>query len=216
MKKINLLGMTFGRLTVAGEYASTGDGVSRWECRCACGENIVARGADLRSGNTTSCGCYRKDTTRGRALVHGQYGTHLYRVWADIKKRCHGKGGKGTKRFYASVDMCQEWEEFDKFYQWAIGKWEPGLVIDREDTLKGYSPENCRFVTSKDNNQNSKRGKFWIIEGKRFLSAQDAADALCCSQSHVVRMCEGRTLGAKYYPPLPQCYSIKKYQGNNQ
>jgi hypothetical protein len=213
---IDLTGQRFGRLSVLGQNGTLPNGpktsLKAWACVCDCGVRVTINGHALRTGNTRSCGCYKKEVTQTIKTTHGKSGTPLYRIWADIKKRCHGKGSEQGKRFYAGVTMCEEWEDFEVFFRWADGKWREGLVIDRKNTLGGYSPENCRFVTSKINNQNSKRSKVWFIGGNVFGSAQDAANFLGCSQSHINFMCHGRSYNGKYYPPHDGCYTIKKYQ----
>jgi hypothetical protein len=64
----DLTDQTFGRLTVvsrADTYVLESGGIqSRWHCRCSCGETRDVRGSRLRSGETRSCGCIRRDRMR--------------------------------------------------------------------------------------------------------------------------------------------------------
>lgn len=60
MKRINLLGKKFGRLTVVA-FAGRLSGTLRWDCVCDCGARKTVDGASLRSGNTKSCGCLQKE-----------------------------------------------------------------------------------------------------------------------------------------------------------
>jgi hypothetical protein len=60
MKRLNLVGNKYGRLTVLG-FAYVKQGNACWYCRCECGNEIIALGCNLRSGNTTSCSCYNKE-----------------------------------------------------------------------------------------------------------------------------------------------------------
>ena len=73
-KRHNLIGQTFGRLTVTAFYKSIRSGrVKRilWLCDCSCGaKDIPVRGDGLRYKNTQSCGCIvRERMTRKSALL---------------------------------------------------------------------------------------------------------------------------------------------------
>ena len=57
MKRLELAGRTFGNLTVRA-YAHSIDGLAMWECLCACGAEVVVRGAHMKNGLITSCGCH--------------------------------------------------------------------------------------------------------------------------------------------------------------
>ena len=56
MKRIDLTGQQFGKLTVI-RYDGTSNSRAYWLCRCGCGAETVVDSARLRSGNTKSCGC---------------------------------------------------------------------------------------------------------------------------------------------------------------
>lgn len=63
----DLTGQRFGRLTAVkrvGSYWTAWDEGSKptWECTCDCGNTVVVWGEHLRSGNTRSCGCLRRET----------------------------------------------------------------------------------------------------------------------------------------------------------
>lgn len=58
MKKAQLLEQTFGFLKVIG-YEGTYKGHTMWRCRCKCGNEVILPQGNLKSGNTTSCGCRR-------------------------------------------------------------------------------------------------------------------------------------------------------------
>lgn len=64
---LNLIGQTFGRLTVI-EQAPTVH-YSQWRCRCTCGGEKVVSAKMLRGGWTKSCGCLRREHSRAAALV---------------------------------------------------------------------------------------------------------------------------------------------------
>jgi hypothetical protein len=61
----SLTGRVFGRLKVLRLYGTDRNGAI-YVCQCECGKILNVRGAHLRSGNTKSCGCLRRDNTFGR------------------------------------------------------------------------------------------------------------------------------------------------------
>ena len=65
MKRIDLTGQRFGRLTVIRYDHSEHDG-AHWLCKCDCGKEKVAAGYSLRSGKTRSCGCLNSDASRAK------------------------------------------------------------------------------------------------------------------------------------------------------
>ena len=84
----NLVGMKFGRLTVMDrESPKSKKTKGLWVCKCECGNVIKVNTSDLKSGNTTSCGCKRKETLRQLRTKHGESNTRLYNVWSDMKKK---------------------------------------------------------------------------------------------------------------------------------
>lgn len=95
----------------------------------------------------------------GRAS-HGQSGTRLYSIWSKMKSRCNRKKDPAF-RFYGAkgIKVCEEWEnDFFSFKEWAeLNGYTDKLTIDRIDSKKGYSPDNCRWLTP---SENSARVKF--------------------------------------------------------
>jgi hypothetical protein len=65
---------------------------------------------------------------------------------------------------YKDIEMCKEWlNDYTKFREWSLTNgYSDELQIDRIDNEKGYSPDNCRWVTVKEN-QNNKRSNL-IVE----------------------------------------------------
>ena len=57
-RRIDEAGKRYGKLTVIGQAISE-SGHARWICRCDCGNTMVARADQLRSGRCKSCGCQR-------------------------------------------------------------------------------------------------------------------------------------------------------------
>ncbi|MBQ4060553.1 MAG: hypothetical protein IJD46_00865 [Bacilli bacterium] len=68
----NEIGNTYGYLTVISRAENDKNGRARWLCKCKCGNEIIVMGKNLRSGNTKSCGCYKKENPGMRADLTGK------------------------------------------------------------------------------------------------------------------------------------------------
>jgi hypothetical protein len=87
---------------------------------------------------------------------HGYSDHPLYSVWQNMRARCYYSSYNNYKDYGGrGITVCDEWENSAKtFIEWAKTLWEPGLQIDRRDNNGNYTPENCRFVTPKENTLN--------------------------------------------------------------
>ena len=151
-KKIDLTGQRFGRLIVLCEDRRSKNVHAHWRCKCDCGNEVTVNGNSLRRGLTLSCGCYHRE----RHTIHGMSKTRLYRIWAAMLTRTGVYEGadEEIKRYYGDrgITVCDEWLIFDNFCKWSLDNgYEDGLERDRKDNNKGYCPENCRWITHKEN-----------------------------------------------------------------
>ena len=155
-KKIDLTGHRFGRLIVIREYGRAKDRQVTWLCRCDCGNEVVVTSGNLRSENTQSCGCLQRE----RNTTHGCWHKTWYAVYHSMMGRCgHFKGASERQlNDYRDrgITVCDLWQKSPlDFGDWLLSHgWHKGLQIDRIDNNQGYSPENCRVVTPKENTNN--------------------------------------------------------------
>lgn len=166
----DLTGQKFGRLTVVSCGENTNGGKSRWICDCDCGkrkEKSVTRN-DLVTGKVKSCGCLYKDSNKGRNVTHGKTGKRLYRIWLSMRQRCNYSAGKSFKNYGGKgISVCEEWESFQNFYDWAMANgYSDNLTIDRKENDKGYSPDNCRWATMKEQQNNRTNNLRITINGE--------------------------------------------------
>ena len=80
-RSLDLTGQHFGRLTAIERSSKKKHGAGTyWVCRCECGNEVIVRCADLRSGNSKSCGCLRTDKIVEACTKHGMARSSLYAV----------------------------------------------------------------------------------------------------------------------------------------
>ena len=135
------------------------------------------RSTCLLSGNTKSCKCFAKEQAALKHTVHGFAKTKLYNTWRGILKRTGCKKGakKRDKINYIDrgIDICDKWHDFENFRNWSLNNgYKENLEIDRIDNNKGYSPENCRWVTHNKNMRNTRK-TIKLPDGTPFLDFLD-------------------------------------------
>lgn len=173
------IGNVFSRLTIVGTpYTINKRTWAKCKCECECDSTCVIRCDHLLNGNTKSCGCLQKDIAKEmiieRSWKHGYSSgknrTRIYRIWRNMMNRCYlptlpaykDYGGRG-------ILVCDRWHEFLNFLEDCEILNTSKLTIDRIDNNKGYSPENCRFVTAKVQTRNTRTNTWLKLFGKTRL-----------------------------------------------
>lgn len=169
--------MKFNRLEIIEDLGmvtvTTKTGITRKRHRvnvkCDCGNVITVTLSDIKNGRTKSCGCYIKEITSERSKKHSKTGDRLYIMFASIKSRCYNKNNKAYYRYGGrGIKICDEWlNDFLLFHDWVVKSgWEDGLQIDRIDNNGDYEPNNCRFVTARENSNNKSNTIFLNFNGE--------------------------------------------------
>ena len=181
---IDLTGQKFGRLTVLKMAEIRTQRLIFWDCLCECGNYVSISGQSLRSGGAKSCGCLHKEVARNHLLTvtqtHGESKTRLYRVWLAMRRRCYNPNVDAYKWYGAKgIKVCDEWNtSFPAFKEWALASGydenaqKGACTLDRKDGSKDYSPENCRWISQKEQQRNTSANHFVDYKGKRITIAE--------------------------------------------
>ena len=170
-----MVGEKFNRLTVISQDSSKKNKKHRYYlCHCDCGKTVSVRSSDLRTGNTKSCGCLKRERLVEMTTTHGESKTKLYNVWNGMMTRCNNPksdhfyryGGRGIK-------VCDEWlHNYTAFRDWALSHgYEDGLTIDRIDVDGNYNPDNCRWITSAEQMKNTSANRLLTFNGETLVLA---------------------------------------------
>lgn len=169
MHLVDLTGKRFGKLTAINSHYDKEKKVTFWECKCDCGNVTFVRANSLVHERTKSCGCLRTESNMQKKTTHGLSGTPLYTAWYAMKKRCNNPGNHNYDRYGGrGISVCNEWiDSFEAFSDWALSNgYREGLSIDRIDNDGDYSPENCRWVDIKTQNNNRGVSLMFTYNGK--------------------------------------------------
>lgn len=173
---IDLTGQKFDRLIVL-KYMYRKNGHTWWKCKCDCGNNINTTSGRLRSGETKSCGCYFKE--HQYLKKYSEKEIKLHHIYNSMKARCYNKNNSSYKNYgKRGIKVCDEWRNNrDIFVEWAINNgYQENLTIDRIDVNGNYEPNNCKWSTKKEQNNNTRRNVYITYNNKTKTLAQWAEE----------------------------------------
>lgn len=149
----NLLDHKFGKLIVIDFVGVDKTKKAMWLCKCECGNTTITNTHNLKSGNTTSCGCSR---TKLKQNI-----PRLYRIWNGMKTRCSNPNKKEYKNYGGrGIKVCDEWLKYENFYNWAINNgYKDNLTIERINNDSDYEPSNCTWITIQEQQKNKRKPK---------------------------------------------------------
>lgn len=201
-KRIDLTGQRFGLLTVTEHAGADNAGRATWRCACDCGGEKVVKAAELtrktRNG-TRSCGCLQlaQRQAAARAKSHAYSRTNWPRerkAWENMIQRCTEPTNIGYANYGGrGIAVCEQWLQSFRAFADDMGRAPIGGTIERIDNDKPYTPDNCKWVSRKEQANNRRNNRLLTHNGKTQTVSQ-WADELGIP---------GRTLYQRLYRGLP-------------
>ena len=161
----DLTGIRYGMLEAVEQHGFDKYGRAVWLWRCDCGNEKEIQAYAVRCGHTRSCGCLVKENKK--ITTHGDYGTRLYKTWCSMKERCNNQNIRAYRWYGANgISVCEEWNDYVKFRDWAKASgYNNELTIERIDVNGNYCPENCTWITLKEQGRNKRNVVQFEIDG---------------------------------------------------
>lgn len=131
-----------------------------WKIGCKCGNTFIGQPSESK-GFCRACAydyVKHKVTKHGESPDTGKKASRLYRIWVNMRARCHNKNNPNYKDYGGrGIFICKEWDDYTQFKSWSFENgYSNTLSIDRIDVNGHYCPENCRWVDQKTQMQNTR------------------------------------------------------------
>lgn len=123
----------------------------------------------------------------------------LQSAWKNLLQRCYNPENSQYKNYGGrGLTVDASWIcSFENFYFDMNDSWREGLTLDRIDNDKGYSKENCRWITHAENNRNRRNNKLtwekvrWIRANNGILTQAHMAEELGVGKAMVNHILQG-------------------------
>lgn len=149
---IDLTNNRFGRLLVLKRRKNDQSTHAVWKCVCDCQTTTTVTSTSLRSGNTKSCGCLRRDKIRKARTTHGMSSCPEYFSFKSAKARCRNAKNSSFKN-YGARGIKFLFRSFEDFFA-ELGVRPKGTSLDRINNNGHYKKGNVRWTTRRKQNNN--------------------------------------------------------------
>lgn len=172
---VDYLGKKIGELVVFKNLGS--DGKRRlWLCKCDCGKEIELTSEQIRTGRKNCGNKFHLYTEKD--FYDLKVRKKLRNIYLAMKQRCYNSDNPSYQNYGGrGITICDDWmskDGFELFYKWSIDNGyshnddrKKQCSIDRIDVNKGYSPENCRWVSPEIQGNNKRLNVFIEYNGEK-------------------------------------------------
>lgn len=170
---IDMTGKKYGNSIAIRHVGKSSGRQYTWLFACACGEEYVAVGSEVRRGSINECPSCAAKRKLNSVTTHGKTKSPEYAIWTAMKSRCYNKntihyadyGGRGIK-------VCDKWKNsFENFFI-DMGYKPNGMTIDRINNDGDYEPKNCKWASRLEQSNNKRNNRIITIEGESMTLSQ--------------------------------------------
>lgn len=182
---------------------------SKYECVCDCGGVRVVSVGHFNTGSIKSCGCHK--VSHGHAAIGKR--SREYISYHNMIARCTKPENKRYRDYGAvGITVCGRWmDSFENFLA-DMGGCPENFQIDRIDNNLGYSPDNCSWVSRKNNQANRRNSRIYTVNGKEYSSSIEAGIELGVNQNTILSWCGLRKHpSGGFYPAKSGCSYRMRY-----
>lgn len=151
--------------------------ISKATFKCSCGKIRFIRLHTVFRGDSQSCGCLQKEVVSKSSKKYSVVNVVIRQAYHSMMARCYNPK---TENFYLyggrGVSVCNEWRgDYESFLQWSLSNgWHKGLQLDKDIKGNGklYSPNDCLWVTPKENANSRRNCVKHLYEGQYLTLSQ--------------------------------------------
>lgn len=161
----DLTDQRFIRWLVLG-YAGVSGNISQWWCRCDCGIIKKVFGTHLRTQKSGSCGCLSRENTISRETIHNDSHSVEHIAYRACRGRCNNQNNPRYKD-YGGRGIEFRFDSYSSFLAELGRKPSKHHSVDRIDNNGHYEKGNVRWATQKEQNRNTRKNHYLVINGER-------------------------------------------------
>ncbi len=164
---IDLRGQKFSRLMVLERRKNTPDNGASWLCLCDCGKKKIISSAAIRTGNTLSCGCLKRELDKTRNLIHGMSRSPENAIRSAMIQRCTNPNSKDYPYYGGrGIRVCKRWlRSFENFFADMGKRPSKKFELDRKNNNGDYKKTNCRWITHTEQMNNTRSNRVISFNG---------------------------------------------------